>query len=342
MGLLHTMERLGVKEPTKIIPFCPLDDGIRLEILQRNRLGFIEQLMIAEVNAPQDQVSVNGRQFLFDAFADNIDDVIKHKRLILPIKYFWSDYNLYQLSKNAGLTTQTVGLRLISTMIDVWQNVIPEAQAEQKLDEVVKLKAGDTLFSQREQRVKDRLAATSTVDTNDYRVLELISQRIGLSPAEKSYLERNNIHLTGSGVYGEMQTSPAFDLYVKWLTTDQNRYLAILKQYFIASVHEQNLHHPYQIKVVNQAEMPKKQGFIYVIKAEDRYKIGRSISKRSRIKTHQTSSPVEISLVFEQQVDDCVNMELELHDLFSDKRVKGEWFALDEKDLKTLSEYFRD
>lgn len=81
-------------------------------------------------------------------------------------------------------------------------------------------------------------------------------------------------------------------------------------------------------------------GFIYVvfIEAEGRalYKVGKSESPLQRIRQHQTSSPFEVkvaSIYFTPHMQDEERM---LHRRFGEKRVRGEWFALDSEDLQVV------
>lgn len=67
------------------------------------------------------------------------------------------------------------------------------------------------------------------------------------------------------------------------------------------------------------------------------YKIGRSFDVPFREKTLQSEEP-EIELLM--NVVAPASMERELHAKYSDKRVRGEWFRLDESDIIQLSELF--
>lgn len=64
------------------------------------------------------------------------------------------------------------------------------------------------------------------------------------------------------------------------------------------------------------------------------FKIGRSRNPKQRESTLFSEKP-SVRLILTLPV----NKEKELHSLFSDKRVRGEWFSLDEKDISEISNY---
>tara|TARA_R100001460_G_C3506284_1_gene170975 strand:- start:126 stop:830 length:705 start_codon:yes stop_codon:yes gene_type:complete len=67
------------------------------------------------------------------------------------------------------------------------------------------------------------------------------------------------------------------------------------------------------------------------------YKIGRSVKPRIREKTLQSQKPT-IDLLFTWQGYN--KDETNLHKMFSEKRVRGEWFNLNNKDIDTIKNYF--
>jgi hypothetical protein len=84
-----------------------------------------------------------------------------------------------------------------------------------------------------------------------------------------------------------------------------------------------------------------KAGYLYVIACHGfpYYKIGRTILPvEARFASIQTGSPFKLSLVSVMLVNNCFKLEAELHYLFAEKRVRGEWFELDNKDLATLKQ----
>lgn len=75
--------------------------------------------------------------------------------------------------------------------------------------------------------------------------------------------------------------------------------------------------------------------FIYIMRClrTGLYKIGRSKNPTIREKTLQSENP-NVELVY--QVEAFASYEKELHSEFSHKRVRGEWFRLTKKDLKSI------
>ena len=82
-------------------------------------------------------------------------------------------------------------------------------------------------------------------------------------------------------------------------------------------------------------------GYVYVICFSDSsgkkfYKIGLARSVEARIKQHQTSIPFELSINMSFYVLNMAKKEKELHDMFKNKNIRGEWYALDYGDLLTI------
>ena len=68
----------------------------------------------------------------------------------------------------------------------------------------------------------------------------------------------------------------------------------------------------------------------------DFYKIGRSKEPRYREKTLQSENPtIELLFCFEGSRKD----EKYLHECFKEKRIRGEWFRLDDDDIAYFKEY---
>jgi hypothetical protein len=79
--------------------------------------------------------------------------------------------------------------------------------------------------------------------------------------------------------------------------------------------------------------------YVMIDKNTGYYKIGRSSNPLKREKTLQSEKPT-IELLFHH--DARISNEKELHDMFSDKRVRGEWFDLNGSDLSIIRNYFED
>lgn len=78
------------------------------------------------------------------------------------------------------------------------------------------------------------------------------------------------------------------------------------------------------------------QGYVYLAKFEGRYKIGQTTNLRRRKRELATGLPDELKIVHTIQTDDPGGVEAYWHKRFDDKRIKGEWFALDEGDVQVF------
>ncbi len=78
------------------------------------------------------------------------------------------------------------------------------------------------------------------------------------------------------------------------------------------------------------------EGFIYIIKSGEYYKIGRAKDKDNRVKTYITENPKEIKLIFSHKVKNSKATERFLHQMFHKKKFRNEWFSLNEEDIKII------
>ena len=97
------------------------------------------------------------------------------------------------------------------------------------------------------------------------------------------------------------------------------------------------------LKEVDDEKTPQKlrsnftKVYVMIDKNTGFYKIGRSINPVERERTLQSEKPT-IEMLFNH--DARVKDEKELHNMFNDKRVRGEWFDLNGSDLNKIREYF--
>lgn len=82
-------------------------------------------------------------------------------------------------------------------------------------------------------------------------------------------------------------------------------------------------------------------GHIYVLRAGEFYKIGRTRQLDSRIKALSIQLPFPVEVVHTFPSDDHVEVEQWIHDLFADKRANGEWFRLSEEDVARIRKWER-
>lgn len=76
--------------------------------------------------------------------------------------------------------------------------------------------------------------------------------------------------------------------------------------------------------------------YIYIMKCSSFYKIGYSKNPANRLKTVRTHNPLEVKIIATLKTNNYIELERKLHDLFYNKRTRGEWFELKEDDLLTL------
>ena len=81
-----------------------------------------------------------------------------------------------------------------------------------------------------------------------------------------------------------------------------------------------------------QAKKLASQRYVYLMRnnVTDKYKIGRSNNPEFREKTLQSQEP-DVELLF--SCHESIVTEKYLHELFSHKRIRGEWFELDSDDV---------
>lgn len=85
---------------------------------------------------------------------------------------------------------------------------------------------------------------------------------------------------------------------------------------------------------VASREERSKAGFVYLIRCEGRYKIGKAVDVQSRIRS--MSLPSEPEIIATGAFDNPFGVERELHAKFKSCREKGEWFRLSADDVQTV------
>lgn len=82
----------------------------------------------------------------------------------------------------------------------------------------------------------------------------------------------------------------------------------------------------------------KNLGHIYLIQADTgHYKIGRSRNVPERMKLFSVKLPFNFEMIHQFPCQDMYAAESDLHEIFSDKRINGEWFSLSSEDVSILT-----
>ncbi|MDX1990742.1 MAG: GIY-YIG nuclease family protein [bacterium] len=86
-----------------------------------------------------------------------------------------------------------------------------------------------------------------------------------------------------------------------------------------------------------------QQGLVYLIRSDNGlYKIGLTTTDvQRRLKGLQDCSPVSLSLEAVWEVYDFRKIELLLHEKFKDKRSHGEWFKLNQDDVRAIHAFMK-
>lgn len=83
----------------------------------------------------------------------------------------------------------------------------------------------------------------------------------------------------------------------------------------------------------SQVQRNKQPGYVYLLQCGEYYKIGVSQAPDKRIEQLATPPPFDLEQVCLIETDDMYGLETGLHNRFADKRVRGEWFQLEQADV---------
>lgn len=81
------------------------------------------------------------------------------------------------------------------------------------------------------------------------------------------------------------------------------------------------------------SEYSGAEGYVYLIRSVDKYKIGISKSVTRRLSQLRMSNPHEVTLVHAVRRVDYIDLEKHLHRSLVDHRTRGEWFSLTQEQV---------
>ena len=70
--------------------------------------------------------------------------------------------------------------------------------------------------------------------------------------------------------------------------------------------------------------------YVYIIRNENMYKIGKANDIKARLNTLQTASPNPLEIVAIANSDNAIALEKQIHRYAKKYHVRGEWFLLDD------------
>ena len=80
-------------------------------------------------------------------------------------------------------------------------------------------------------------------------------------------------------------------------------------------------------------------GYVYILLANGKYKIGKAKQLLHRVKSIQSMNGEPTTLVYSHKTNNRHKLETALHKQFTDKGLHGEWFQLSESDVEKAIEY---
>jgi hypothetical protein len=97
--------------------------------------------------------------------------------------------------------------------------------------------------------------------------------------------------------------------------------------------------------LAERAEKTITAGFVYLISHPrmNGLKIGRAFDPEARLAGYQTGCPYrQYKLEYAVYFKDCMQTERDIHTLLSDRRLKGEWFAVPRHVAEDLIDNFKE
>lgn len=90
-----------------------------------------------------------------------------------------------------------------------------------------------------------------------------------------------------------------------------------------------------ELKERKKEERKEEKGYIYIIKSNLYYKIGKAKDIKQRYKDIEITNP-DIELIYSKEFENYHKIEKDLHKKFKEKHYKGEWFKLNSEDINLI------
>ena len=164
-----------------------------------------------------------------------------------------------------------------------------------------------------------------------YRQNRRLRKQLENNLLETKRLEKQNLEITQSLIKKTIESNN--NLIRKVETEKQNEYQPAPKQ----NINVDIKHTPVKKQSTQRKKNAKTNVYVMIDKNTGYFKIGRSINPSTRERTLQSEKPTNEMLFNYPATNDC---ETELHDIYSKKRIRGEWFDLSGSDLKDIKAYF--
>ena len=86
----------------------------------------------------------------------------------------------------------------------------------------------------------------------------------------------------------------------------------------------------------------KPKGHIYIMECDGKYKIGVSKDIERRRK-QLDNKPFPTTIVYKSSlINNVYDVEKEIHSVYEEKRIGGEWFELDSGDMNAIKRYIEE
>lgn len=90
------------------------------------------------------------------------------------------------------------------------------------------------------------------------------------------------------------------------------------------------------VEVIGEPTSSARGGYVYVLQSAYGHKVGRTRNMPSRMRAFGVKLPIMYTIPLCAWFDDHIEAEASYHRMFSEKRVNGEWFNLEEQDVALI------